>query len=483
MKRSVQLLAAAAAAGGAAAQAPPGATPDWGTTGAWELLAPTNAGPALAYRSPTTVAGNLVLGGNDTFSGFTAAWAYDPIGNAWGQWPDAPVAIGDPFMLTIGGHVILLDETTFSTFAFIDAAAARSTVGYSWTVLNVPGGPATTRFGQRYLAWGGVIYAFGGVELSTGVAHNDLWALDASALINQVTPPARWVQVQPDGVTGFPPGRVGYSVTPFGGGAVMYGGVSVDNSPGVLPMVCFSPSTSSVCHFHTSVWVFLPGVRQPEAGSITGAQWLRLADAGAYGGPAPVGRFDHVAGAVGDQLFVHGGTTAAGPVSELWAFNLVSHTWQAVAPSAPSPAVSSDLGWGVGAVIGRHLYRYAQATDPVSGMPLPGTGQLWRWAPVASAGAVTPAAPAPGTHPGVVAALVIGLLLIIVNTGLLVAVARHADALPEGLMTCGGVCSRVTGRGGSGRVPPGDGFYTSVHEDKAGGSGEGLPPSGYAPPL
>lgn len=45
--------------------------------------------------------------------------------------------------------------------------------------------------------------------------------------------------------------------------------------------------------------------------------------------------------------------TAAGPTSDMWAYNLVTQTWQIVAPSAPAPGPNTDVVLGVGLVIGR----------------------------------------------------------------------------------------------------------------------------------
>ena len=465
------------------------AAQDWGTVGNWEILAPTNLGPIIAYRNPTWVAGAFIVSGNNTDTGYTAVWSYDHVTNSWAKWSDVVTnpPIADPFLFEVGGQVVIIDETNMLAVAYIDSVAARSTVGYTWSTPQVAGGPTTPRFGMRFAVFGGVVYAFGGVDIATGACHNDMWAIDGAQLVAGPGPfPPRWVQVAADNTPGFPPARVGYSFSSFGSGMVLAGGVSIDgpNPGGLLPDVCFSPTTNSVCHYHQSVWAFLPGLKQPELGSITGAAWVHLAEAGAYGGPVMSGRFDHTAGAMGDQLFLFGGTTAAGPSNEMWVYNLVSQTWQQVTQTSPWPAANTDLGWGLGAVIGRHLYRYTQITDPNTGMPLPGSGQLWRWAPAPSAGNNPPAINLP-THPGIVATIVIGTLLTVVNTVILYGVAKHAGALPAWAEFggCGGCCSGrvpsyIPGSGASTPAAAGAaGFYTSVHESPE----EGKP--AYAPPM
>lgn len=101
------------------------------------------------------------------------------------------------------------------------------------------------------------------------------------------------------------------SFTGYGTIATLYGGVSRNDNGDVG--ACYSPATSAPCYFHQSVWMFLPGNKVAAVGSITGANWVHIGDAGAYGGPPPAGRMEHIAGAIGDQLYVYGGTTATGP--------------------------------------------------------------------------------------------------------------------------------------------------------------------------
>lgn len=115
------------------------------------------------------------------------------------------------------------------------------------------------------------------------------------------------------------------------------------------------------------------------------------------------------------------------------------------------------------------MYRYVQQAD-ANGNPLPFTGALWRWAPVASAGNTPPALSQP-IHPGAVAAFVIGILLSIFNAVLLVALARNQGALPDSLMSCFGFCGGASA-GGYKRPSqaPVDGFYSSSAASGASGA-------------
>lgn len=461
-------LCLAATATLAAAQA------DWGTVGAWELMAPATAGPALAYRGATTSTGCFVVTANDTDGvdggavGSTRAYAYDVAANAWRAWPDLPV-IADPFAFDVGGQVFVVDETNNNNVAFIDASAARSRIGQTWTVpAGVTGGPAG-RFGMRMAPFGSVVYALGGVEIATGIAHNDIWAIGAGTIITgQALPPPAWSQVAPDGVVGIPPPRVGYSLAVFGTVILLFGGVSVlPTAPaGTLPDVCFTPATSAACEFHSHVWAFRPGNPGPPSEiTVTGAQWQLLSGGVSV---APTGRFDMTGGAIGDQLYVYGGTTAVGPSNELWAFNLVSQTWAQVAPSAPAPAPITDLGYGVGAVLGRHLYHYAQAAD--ANGPIAGTGQLWRWAPLASSGNAAPAA-AGGASMAIINGHTAGIALTVVLTMATLAVsllsALQLGALPAWSASC---CA--WGAAGGSRAKAGAlGFYSSSSPNRAAANG------------
>ena len=149
----------------------------------------------------------------------------------------------------------------------------------------------------------------------------------------------------------------------------------------------------------------------------------------------PAGRFDAIGGAIGDQLFIYGGTTATGSTSELWAYNLPLQTWGRVQPSSPAPYSSPlrDYGYGTGALLGRHLYSFAQAIDPVSGEPLPGTGQLWRWAPTVGGGSVAGSAPAVGYNSaalaGHTAGIVIGILVGLGNLVVVLMLAQNAGVV------------------------------------------------------
>ena len=181
-------------------------------------------------------------------------------------------------------------------------------------------------------------------------------------------------------------------------------------------------------------------------------------------------------------MYCYGGTTQKGPSSELWAYNIPVQSWGQVRASSPAPfeGPPRDFGWGTGAVIGRHLYSYAQLVDPVSGEPVPGGGQLWRWAPSATGGGGAPPAPATATlSAGATTAVVFGLLLGVGNLALLVLVARANSALPD----VAGISDLLLGCGGSKRPSSSAaGFYSSAFTSSSGKAEDGGSAGYVAPP-
>lgn len=381
---------------------------DWGTQGSWELVVPvpTQPGapivaPTRAYHHATWQPGYLVMAGNDTSapggSGAPDLYLFNIAASQW----TAPFAyitttpLRQPFIFSQGGYVAAVDEGNPNVVYTVDA----SQVTGSWAATSVSSAPVG-RFAQRFLSWGSTVYMFGGFDPVALVQYNDMYALDLNtALAGQ---PASWVQVSPAAVNGVVPGypapRIGYSIVSYQIGAVLFGGLS-NTAPGSSPFDCFRTPAAPTCFFHTHVHVFLPGLGNPKAANgMPAGAWLDLSPTGANGGPMPTGRVEHVAGAMGDQMYVYGGMTATGPSTELWTFNLVSQTWALCSQGSPAPpAPGLGFGWAAGAVIGRHLYIYSQEWQSTT------PGQLWRWAPSASFGG-----PASASSSGVSSAVVMG---------------------------------------------------------------------------
>jgi hypothetical protein len=229
-----------------------------------------------------------------------------------------------------------------------------------------------------------------------------------------------------------------------------------------------SPSNPapSQCFFHHHVWAFLPGVndwftvlnpstRPPNVPSPYGQNaWVRMADVGANGGPVPAGRTEHVAGNLGDQLYIYGGFTATGPVTPqdaLWTYNIVSQTWSNIyTPGGNVPPTGQGI-FQSGTFVARHLYvwqeNYFGSTE----------GQLWRFQPNAMLPAPAPVlAPTPAsTNAGHTWGIVIGILIGLANLYFLWLLVQNAgvDVLPSSLSAC------IPSMGGRSAAAPG--YYSA----------------------
>ena len=144
-----------------------------------------------------------------------------------------------------------------------------------------------------------------------------------------------------------------------------------------------------------------------------------------------------------DQLFIFGGVTAAGPVNDLWAYNLVTLTWAQVAQSGSIPP---SLGAPAGLFIGRWLYVYSGSNT---------NNGLWRW--TSSTGGPPPqAASSTISTAGLTAAAVISILLLLTTTTFSFIVFRRTGGFAK-------VCSR----GVQPSMPPSDIYATLDMVDKA----------------
>jgi len=409
------------------------AAQDWGTSGSWQILSsPSSQPPSFTYRKPTSSAGCFIVLTNNSVTGNMGVSQFDIINNVWATLPDLPVAnpLLDPFMLDFGGFIVAIDELNPQNAVILDGVNSNS-----WKSLTLSGYTPVSRFGQRFAPWGPLLYSFSGVDINTWNNHNDLWAIDFSSVASSSAPQGSWVQLIGDNVVGSPPARVGYSFTNFGLGLVMFGGASID-AGGSDPDVCFGLTTNSVCHFHDTVWAFTPGLRGSNSLTppLSTSTWIKLPDGP---GSRPTGRFDHTAAAMSNQLFIFGGTTSLGTSNELWAYNLQTNTWAIVTPTSASPSINSDIGYGAGVGIGRHLLQFVQSIDQ-SGNPLANTGQLWMWSPSSSTSSSQSNGAGNGNNSvansaGTIAGLVILILLALANLAFLVLLYRGKSSSPQSL--------------------------------------------------
>lgn len=97
------------------------AAQDWGTSGAWELMTPTNMGPAIALRHPTSVAGMAAFMANNSVTTNKMIVGFDVVANTWRTYPDINRPFGNGFSLTIGGQIFVVDEVNMNNVAYIDS--------------------------------------------------------------------------------------------------------------------------------------------------------------------------------------------------------------------------------------------------------------------------------------------------------------------------------------------------------------------------
>jgi len=287
-----------------------------------------------------------------------------------------------------------------------------------------------------------------------------MFVLDLAAAITQPAGGVVWSVVSPpvdatNTVPGYPPPRVGYSWTPFEIGSFMYGGLSYD-APGGDPFAqcLFVPPTAPVdpnCHWHDAIWGLLPSYTVN--GIVPATAWYRMTSQAVSGGAVPAGRVLHSSGRMGNQLYVFGGITQAGPTSELWAYDLMTQNWALTTSSGGGP---SDGGWGIMVCLGFRIFVFSQAFNPVTGI-VPNSGQLFVWSPALFSGGPPPADGPSNSSLGLsiayghTAGIVLGLLLGGLNLFVLVRLAQNARVD----LGCG------AGAGGS-KSGAGAGYYAAA---------------------
>jgi hypothetical protein len=334
-----------------------------------------------------------------------ALFSFDYTGTGGAGWPSNPTGFPpQPFIFTSGGTVLAMDELAPNALFSIDSIAPANT---AWSTCAFGVGSCSnakpivsnygTRYGQRFLSWGSSIFMWGGITAptdgSTPQFRTDMYAFELTSTLNNAAN-SGWMTVSPPNpsngpLPNWPNGRVSPSWTGFTVGAFLFGGISTTDGSPPWP-ACFqglSPSNPapSNCVFDNNMWGFFPSSVDWTTGAAYGASsWTLFNAAGAYGGPIPAGRHNHIAGSLGDQLFVYGGITATGPVQAsdaLWTYNLVSQTWAPIRNSPAQPP-AGDGYWPTGTFVARHFYVWNENFGPGFNGPSLG-GQLWRWSPAA----------------------------------------------------------------------------------------------------
>lgn len=342
---------------------------DWGTSGTWTQLMPSNLGPqGRAWHHATTLQGSLyIVGGSATDVG-NATYFYYPVANTWTQYPDLPATFAAPDIVAAGGYLNLFGGDG-GGFGFSNTLLAISTTNPAagWFQFILPNSPPT-RNGHRLISFGGIMYLTGGWNPTIDY-YNDVWALDVNGFFNgSVT---GWTSITSNGTVGLPPPRNTFSWDNMGYDAVMFGGFWHNIAGGGAYTDC---TVQAQCRYYNDLWIYRPAPvglagLQPNPLAIG---WIQVTVSGST---VPQGRTGHASGILSDQLFIFGGQGASGWLSDVWVFNFKSHAWAQVSSSGASPGAVS---YPTGAFIGSHYFFISSSGTPGS--------NLWRFDTVPSSG-------------------------------------------------------------------------------------------------
>jgi len=160
---------------------------------------------------------------------------------------------------------------------------------------------------------GGIMYVYGGWN---GTEYfGDTWWFDTSALY--LKPYTNWSRSFSNAN---PPPRNSHSAVAFGGQLVIFGGFSHNTSQGSV--FCTNPLDD--CVYYNDVWIYSPYADK----------WTQLMPSGVK----PPARWGHSASVIGENMYIFGGTNAAGAtLNDLWAYNFPYGVWQKLSPSGSTP--------------------------------------------------------------------------------------------------------------------------------------------------
>ena len=388
-----------------------------GTVGTWTQVAPAGgAGGAPAgalYNIPgASSAGCLLVQGASRNAGNGTTYQFDLSTNAWTMWPDLPIAFAVTDVQSFGGQLVLLGGAARgSTTTLVWAQTNHWSSGWVTMPVSTWGFPALPARGlggtltPALAIFGGTYFCFGGVDSVTGVAANDLYAINLNAQLWAPNASDGWRPLIGSGTAGMPPARGGASWTPVANWMVLFGGM--DPNAGAF----------------NDIWAFAPSNPGKMAGVYFASDWTLLQSASTTGTP-PAARFGHVAVAHSDELYIIGGWLASGAsATDAWVYDLGAQTWAPLATTGGKPPSGVAAA---GAFIGHALMLATYAP--------PAAPSLWQLllsdaGPPCPTGGVTVILPEQGTQAG----LVIAILLLLVVIALVVRLTARVGAVPKPL--------------------------------------------------
>ncbi|KAM9820177.1 uncharacterized protein ACB057_000773 [Neosynchiropus ocellatus] len=172
-----------------------------------------------------------------------------------------------------------------------------------WLEKEMKGEAPSPRHGHAFAVAGNIAFLFGGAarvnhEVDESVYFNDFYMLTVS------DSDVAWEEIPQSGEV--PPPREGHTLCVVKGKLYLFGGVSRPDATECLPGVyCFD---------------------------IVSLTWECLATGG-----LPLRSLNHSSAAVGDNIYVYGGTLKGTPSDDLLVFNAVSLTWTPIRASGSLP--------------------------------------------------------------------------------------------------------------------------------------------------
>jgi len=350
---AARLAASAAAASVAAA---------WGTTGSLEAITPP---PPNAYAPTGSIwhdaaacAGALFVGGAENATN-QALYAFDTRDFSWTRYAALPAGFDAPSVICSGGVVVAVGGENEASSSIVALLPVSQGPGAEWVVTS-PAKSIGTRNGHRLIEFGGLLLVVGGLD-NPGTAKakwsNVVFALDmAGYVLENRTAGGNssfgFVKLVPAGVPGLFAPRGGFSLDVYGNSVVLFGGLTrAVDAPVPFPG-CAAPGSN--CTTFNDVWRWSPGLPQKPLATCSKTDACGWTLAQVTGAPPPP-RFNHATGVLLNNLYVFGGTNAAGAVlQDFFVLNLSTDTWAPVAPvGTPLPVQKFNPSMEV---IGERVY-------------------------------------------------------------------------------------------------------------------------------
>jgi len=333
----------------------------WGTAGSFELVTPPPpnafAPTSTTWHHSAACGGAVFTAGTDADTGRQTVYGLDTASFAWVRYQDLPLNFFAPTIFCSGGLLLAsggASDAGSNMVAIMPLSMGRNA---SWT-LTVLKRDIGARDGHRHVEYGGVLYAIGGLD-SPGSAKakwsNVVFALDvASYVLNDSnSSTVGFVKLIPAQQPGLFAPRGAFSVDVYGNHIVLFGGLTRSATLSPFPG-CAAPGAA--CVAFNDLWRWAPGLPDAPLSTSTCSGtcgWELVQVTGAP--PSP--RFGHASGIMLNNLYIFGGSSAAGDyLQDMYVFSLTSNAWTSVSVTPPSYALPAQRWLPSGGVIADRFY-------------------------------------------------------------------------------------------------------------------------------